>query len=108
MNLLLPDSVATFFQVSNGGAPSSLVHAFAEHAVVHDEGQIHQGLTEIGTWLAAAQGKYTYHVKPLTAEPDACGITVVARYVGNFPGSPARLIHLFRFAGNKIAYLEIH
>ncbi|MBP0590733.1 hypothetical protein J8I87_13595 [Paraburkholderia sp. LEh10] len=43
MSISLPDSVAIFFEVSNGVAPSVLRHAFSERAVVHDEGESYRG-----------------------------------------------------------------
>lgn len=111
MSIALPDSVAIFFEVSNGAAPSSLRHVFSAQAVVHDEGQIYRGHEAIEAWLADVQRKYAYRVEPLTVVQDDAGVTVVARYVGNFPGSPADLSHVFRLDGNqtmKIEFLEIH
>jgi hypothetical protein len=108
MSISLPDSVATFFQVSNGAAPSALRRAFSEKSVVHDEGQPYKGHEEIEAWLAEAQRKYAYCVEPLTAVQDDAGVTVVARYVGNFPGTPADLKHVFRLTDNQIDFLKIH
>ncbi len=108
MSISLPDSVAIFFEVSNGVAPSALRHAFSERAVVHDEGGSYRGHEAIEAWLAGAQRQYAYRVEPLTAVPDAVGVTVVAQYVGNFPGSPADIRHVFRLSNDKIENLEIH
>ncbi|MDQ0140364.1 MULTISPECIES: nuclear transport factor 2 family protein [Cupriavidus] len=108
MDISLPDAVSTFFQVSNGAAPSSLRRAFSEKAVVHDEGQTYQGHEAIETWLAEAQRKYAYSVEPLTFVQDDARVTVVAQYAGNFPGGLADLKHVFRLTDHKIEFLEIH
>lgn len=108
MSISLPDSVVMFFDVSNGASPSALRHVFSAQAIVHDEGQTYHRHEAIEAWLAEAQRKYVYRVEPLTAVTDATGITVVARYVGNFPGSPTDLTHVFRLTGDKIEFLEIH
>ena len=60
MSTQLPDSITTFFKVSNGSDVSALSQCFAEGAVVRDEGGLHQGHEAIETWLRDARRKYAY------------------------------------------------
>ena len=41
MNVQLPDSIAYFFELSNGAKASALEQCFTENAVVQDENQTH-------------------------------------------------------------------
>src|SRR6266850_1293872 len=54
MNVPLPDSIASFFEVSNGAEASALEQCFTENAVVHDENHAHQGHEAIRAWLREA------------------------------------------------------
>jgi len=51
MNVPLPDSIASFFEVSNGAEASALEQCFTENAVVQDESLRHQGRDAIRAWL---------------------------------------------------------
>ena len=108
MNIRLPDSIATFFEVSNGAEISALRHCFTETAVVRDEGHTHEGHEAIQTWLFEAQRKYAYSVEPIDFAREGPMVKVCARVAGNFPGSPVQLEQVFRVAGGKIRSLEIH
>src|SRR5689334_651568 len=106
MNVKMPDSIASFFEVSNGPDAFSLDRSFTENAVVHDENQTHQGHEAIRAWLQEAKGKYAYTVEPLQVFQRDSTVTVRARVSGNFPGSPVELNHVFRLTGGKIEFLE--
>lgn len=107
MSIRLPDSITTFFEVSNGAEASALEQCFTGDAVVQDENHTHQGLEAIRAWLREAQHKYAYTVEPLdVAEQDSI-VKVRAKVAGNFPGSPVELDHVFRIAGGRIEFLEI-
>lgn len=108
MRILLPDSVATFFQVSNSAELSALRQCFTEDAVVRDEGHMHQGHQAMQVRLLEAQRKYTYSVEPLDAVQQGSSVKVCAKVSGNFPGSPVQLEHVFRLASDRIKSLEIH
>lgn len=107
MSTQLPDSITTFFKVSNGSDVSALSQCFAEGAVVRDEGGLHQGHEAIETWLRDARRKYAYRVEPLDAVRQGSIVKVRAKVEGDFPGSPIELEHVFRLAGNRIESLEI-
>ena len=57
MSTQLPDSITTFFKVSNSSDLSALSQCFAEDAVVRDEGGLHQGHEAIEAWLREAAAK---------------------------------------------------
>ena len=108
MSTQLPDSIATFFRISNGAEAAELRHCFAESAVVRDESRTHQGYEAIQAWLLEAQRKYAYRVEPLDVAQQGASVKVRAKVTGNFPGSPVELEHVFRLAGGRIESLEIH
>jgi hypothetical protein len=107
MNVKMPDSIASFFEMSNGAKALVLERIFTENAVVDDENQTHRGHEAIRTWLQEAKRKYVYTVEPLHVFQRDATVTVRARVSGNFPGSPVELNHVFRLAGGKIECLEI-
>src|SRR5262247_1208655 len=102
MNIQMPDSIATFFAVSNGADISAVAQCFAATAVVSDEAHMHQGHEPIRAWLLEAQRKYAYTAEPLDIVHRNSAFTVRARVSGNFPGSPVELKHVFRLADGKI------
>jgi hypothetical protein len=104
MNIQLPDSIATFFEVSNGADVARLSQCFAQDASVRDEGQTHQGYGAIKSWLQATQRQYEYRVEPVTVQQN---INVIAKITGNFPGSPIQLEYVFQLVDDKIKSLEI-
>jgi ketosteroid isomerase-like protein len=107
MNLQLPDSIASFFEVSNGGDASALERYFTENAVVRDENHTHRGHDAIRAWLREAKRKYAYTVEPLDVSQQESTVKVRARVSGNFPGSPVDLNHVFQLTGGRIELLEI-
>jgi hypothetical protein len=109
MSIDLPDSIATFFQMSNGSAEASaLRHCLDENAVVRDEDRTYRGHEAIQAWLLEAKRKYAFTVEPLRVAQQGSSVRVRARVSGNFPGSPVELEHVFRLGGGKIESLEIH
>ena len=107
MNVQLPDSIASFFEVSNGAEASALEQCFTENAVVQDENETHQGHDAIRAWLREARRKYAYTVEPLDVVEQDSTVKVRAKVSGHFPGSPLELNHVFRLAGARIEFLEI-
>ncbi|WNF47979.1 nuclear transport factor 2 family protein [Pseudomonas sp. SG20056] len=107
MNLQLPDAVQTYFAVSNGGDISRLAACFYTDASVTDENRTHQGIAAIAAWQQQARQAFTYSVEPLTATQNDDSLSVTARLVGNFPGSPLQLNHLFLLQDGQIRSLEI-
>jgi hypothetical protein len=107
MNVRLPDSIASYFEVANGAEDSALERCFTESAVVHDEHQMHQGHEAIRAWLREARRKYAFTSEPLDVVQQDSAVKVRARLSGNFPGSPVELNHVFRLTGDRIEFLEI-
>lgn len=100
----LPDPIQTYFTATDRETVAS---AFAPHAVVHDEAQLHRGPEEIGAWWQASKTKYRHHAAPLDLAEDAGKTVVRARVTGDFPGSPAVLTFRFGLTENRISDLEI-
>lgn len=107
MTLSLPDSISTYFEISNGSDIAQIARCFALDAFVVDEGRTYQGHDAIQSWQREAQKKFEYTVEPVGVSRDGDRLKVTANVVGNFPGSPARLDHVFGLAGDKIKSLEI-
>lgn len=108
MNHSLPDSITTYFDISNGTDDARLDRCFTQDAVVLDEGHTHQGHKAIRSWLLATRKKFEYSVEPSSASQEGECMTVSAIVTGNFPGSPIQLEHVFQLVGGKIQSLEIH
>jgi len=107
MSLSLPDPVSAYFKITNGEDITHIVRVFSQDAVVVDEGRTHQGHRAIESWLRDARKKYEYTVEPVSASQEGGRLTVTANVVGNFPGSPVQLDHVFSLEGDKIKSLEI-
>ncbi len=107
MTTLLFPSIATYFEVSNGGDPARLAGCFTEDAFVRDERHTHQGHSAIQSWIAGTRAAFDYSVTPMKVTQDGARVTVVAKVAGNFPGSPVMLDHLFLMSGDDIHSLEI-
>jgi hypothetical protein len=78
--------------------------AFADNAVVKDEGREHHGLSAIRDWTTE---KYDYQVEPLESSRMGDKAVVLVAIRGNFAGSPITVHYAFVFEGQKIARLEI-
>ncbi|QJQ95868.1 MULTISPECIES: nuclear transport factor 2 family protein [Halomonadaceae] len=107
MNLQLPEVVETYFRISNGGDNSCVVDCFCIDATVIDENQTHQGIDAIEIWQRKAKQAFTYRVEPLNTSQENGKLNVKARVVGNFPGSPVELDHVFLIEHDLIRSLEI-
>lgn len=107
MNLSLPHPVSTYFEISNGSDIARIAHCFTQDAVVRDEGKTYLGHGAIQAWQHEAQKTFDYTVEPVSASQDGERLKVTANVVGNFPGSPVQLEHVFSFSGDRITSLEI-
>jgi len=107
MPLSLPDPVSAYFDISHGSDIAQIARCFTQDAVVVDEGQTYRGHEAIESWQREAQKKFNYTVEPVSASRDGERLTVTASVVGNFPGSPVQLDHVFDLAGGRIKSLEI-
>lgn len=105
--MTLPAAVSTYFTARAPEDGAAFAAAFAPEAIVHDEGQRHQGGPAIRDWWLAAKAKYRHEAVPLEVT-EAGGKTLVrARVTGDFPGSPAVLTFTFGLRDGRIAELAI-
>jgi hypothetical protein len=107
MNLQLPEAVNTYFAISNGDDPARLATCFHADATVIDEKRTHQGIEAIVAWQRDARQAFSYRVEPVDASQRGERLSVTARIVGDFPGSPVLLKHLFALTDGQIRSLEI-
>jgi len=103
----LPPPVARYFDAQKARDVEAQTLCFTEDALVHDEGQDHQGLDAIRKWKLAVQSKFEYECEPLAASVEGATVSVLVRLTGNFPGSPVDLDHQFTLDGDKISGLSI-
>jgi hypothetical protein len=74
---------------------------------VHDEGRDYRGRDSIRKWKQVVDMKYRYILQTVNAQTHGDKLTVRVRLIGEFPGSPVELDHIFRLSTGKIASLEI-
>lgn len=103
----LPTPIQTYFTARAPQDGARLAAAFAEDAIVHDEGHTHHGPEAIRAWWQAAEEKYRATTEPLDLAETEGKTVVRARVTGNFPGSPAVLTFTFGLAGDRITDLRI-
>ena len=103
----MPPPIRTYFTARAPQDGDALAAAFADDAVVHDEGRDHHGPRQIRDWWLAAEAKYRHHAEPIDMT-QADGRTIVrATVTGDFPGSPIVLNFHFQLQSGSIQSLEI-
>ena len=107
INAKLPQPIADYFQAANAHNTDGVVAAFAEDALVTDEGHTYRGRAAIQRWKADASAKYQYTSEPLACEQKDGTVVVTSRLTGTFPGSPVTLRFFFVQEGDQIAALEV-
>jgi ketosteroid isomerase-like protein len=107
MSIELPGAIAAYFASDRRGDARAILESFTQDAIVVDEGNTYTDRDAIRLWMANASTKYAYTVEPFALSQDGEKAVVTSRLVGNFPGSPVNLHHIFVLSGNKIARLEI-
>ena len=107
MTLAVPKPVAAYLAAEAAKDAGAISRCFTEDAIVRDEGLDYHGRDAIRQWKAAADSKYNYVLVPLSVRAEGTKLTVRARLVGDFPGSPVELDHIFTLSNNEIASLEI-
>ena len=103
--LSLPEPIVQYFAADLAG--DAIARCFAAEAVVRDEGGTFNGAAAIRRRHEEAKAKYRYTVEPLSVDTRYGEMVGVGRVVGDFPGSPITLRHIFTMAGDKIVSLEI-
>ncbi len=105
--MTLPTPIQTYFTAHAPQDGAAFAAAFAQDAVVHDEGAIHRGQAEIEAWWKAAKAKYRHRAEPLDMTEAGDKLLVRARVSGDFPGSPVVLTFTFGLTGDRIQDLRI-
>jgi hypothetical protein len=103
----LPRPVGKYFAATNAHDVAAMGAAFAQNAIVRDEGREHQGSSAIRAWMKKTIEKYDYQVEPLESSRMAKRTSVLVSIRGTFPGSPITLNYEFTLEKQRIARLEI-
>ncbi|SEH55847.1 hypothetical protein SAMN04489835_1411 [Mycolicibacterium rutilum] len=103
----LPDTIKTFMTALNTPEDGRAVAAFTADAVVTDEGRDYRGRDEIGAWLTASAGEYTYTSEFTGATTTDTTVDVKQHLEGNFSGGVADLHFRFTLDGASISRLVI-
>lgn len=100
----MPTAIQHFFDEESLDTAMS---AFAEYAVVKDEGNTYTGRTAIRAWRVASRERYDFVSQPFEMFSRGGIVTIRANVSGNFPGSPVVLDYDFRLLKDRIVNLEI-
>jgi hypothetical protein len=103
----LPDTITTFMTTLTTPEDGRALDAFTTDAVVTDEGRDYTGRDEIGAWLTASAGEYTYTSTFTGATTTDAGVDVGQHLEGDFPGGVADLHFRFTMDGASISRLVI-
>jgi hypothetical protein len=113
MSVTLPEVITRYFAAASTRDTDALLACFAPAGSVTDEGRMMTGHQAIRAWREGANSRYTYTTEvvgtgPLDRSTDTLGTEVIiARLVGEFPGSPVDLTFRFVLDGDLISSLEI-
>ena len=94
----MPPPIRTYFTARAPQDGDALAAAFADDAVVHDEGRDHHGPRQIRDWWLAAKAKYRHHAEPIDVT-QADGRTIVRPPSERFPRQPGRAALCLRAVG---------
>jgi len=103
----LPKPVADYVVAKNAHDPDAVARAFVAGGVVHDEGKVHRGQSEIVEWARDAMNRYRMTMTPLSVDGKDGKSLLTARVEGNFPGSPIELKFSFELSGEGIRSLKV-
>ncbi|RYZ95830.1 MAG: nuclear transport factor 2 family protein, partial [Proteobacteria bacterium] len=62
----LPTAIQRYVDFTNSQDWAALAATFTAKAVVHDEGSVHAGRTEVGMWARASMQKYDMEMQPVS------------------------------------------
>ena len=100
-----PHVIEELVAAQNNADSQKYADAFAETALVFDEGKTHRGRKEIKDWIEKANQQYSAKMKPLEYSTELN--TLQAEISGTFPGSPLVLTYHFDIEDGKIQSLKI-
>ena len=107
MALDVPQTVAAYLAAEKAKDADALSRCFADDGTVHDEGRDYCGRDAIRQWKQETDEKYRYVLHPLDARTQGDTVILRARLIGEFPGSPVELDHVFKLSSDEITSLEI-
>ena len=104
----LPSTIRDYLDAHAAGKAEAAVRAFADTAVVVDQGQTFRGTEQILDFLRHAGGEFTYTTDLVGAQrtDDAHWVALV-RLQGDFPGGVAELGYRFTLADGLVTELVI-
>lgn len=103
----LPKVLSDLVKAQNEFDSKAYTNCFAETAIVHDEGKVHTGRTEIEHWIAESNEKYRSTMKPIELQQNGTLNVLSAEVSGTFPGSPLVLKFHFEVIGDLIQSLKV-
>lgn len=103
----LPKVISALVKAQNEFDSTAYANCFAETAIVHDEGKVHTGRTEIEHWIGESNEKYRSTMKPLGFQENGTSGILSAEVSGTFPGSPLTLKFHFNIVDGFIQSLKV-
>jgi len=103
----LPKVVSDLVKAQNEFDSKAYADCFTETAIVHDEGKVHTGRTEIEHWIAESNEKYRSVMKPLDYQQNGRSGILSTEISGTFPGSLLTLKFHFEIIDGLIQSLKV-
>jgi ketosteroid isomerase-like protein len=107
MALALPTPIAAYVEANARLDVDGMLNPFADDAIVHDNGGVHQGHAEIRALLEEAVIPAKAIFTPDTVRHEDGQVVVEGPAHGDFPGSPIRFTYRFTLENDAIKALEI-
>jgi ketosteroid isomerase-like protein len=107
MALALPTPIAAYVEANARLDVDGMLNPFADDAIVHDNGGVHQGHAEIRSLLEEAVVPAKAIFTPDTVRHENGQVVVEGPAHGDFPGSPIRFTYRFTLEDGAIRALEI-
>jgi hypothetical protein len=107
MSTKLSSTLESYFAATNRRDIDAMIAAFANDAIVKDEGHEHRGSAAIGAWMRKTIEKYDFKAEPTAVARTHAQTAVSVVLSGKFPGSPVAVTYWFTLDGQKITRLEI-
>lgn len=103
----LPKVISALVKAQNEFDSTAYANCFTDTAIVHDEGKVHTGRTDIQKWIAESNEKYRSVMKPLDYQQNGAFGVLSAEVSGTFPGSPLILKFNFKVIDGLIQSLSV-
>jgi hypothetical protein len=103
----LPRPVAVYVQATNDHDSAAFAAAFAEDAVVADDGHEYRGRAAIRAWNERNIKEYAVSMTVTEVEQRDDRTIVTARLAGTFDGSPLMFRYTYACANDEISSLYV-